>query len=186
MMTDTSAPSAPTSRRATIFARIGQSLCLFIILTRGVFAVSLGSSRELMGNYIRGLEPNLPPLISMHTWIGFDLVLFFIDFGITAWVMMALFGLFGALGRGEIMGDGLERRLLHLCLAAAVGTFFAFVARSLYTLVAVLTGVPGPHGWGIALTQDNLLKALATILVWLFVMIVRELRRVDAENKSFI
>lgn len=176
---------AIVSRRAMLLARIGQSLCLLGVVLRGLFAVRLGSSQELMGHYIRGLEPNLPSLISIPTWIGFDLVLA-LDFGVSAWVMLEMFGLFGALGRGEMMGNGVERRMLRLCYAALMGTLLSFFARSLYSLAAMLTGVAGPHGWGIALTQDNLLKALTTIFLFLFVLIVRELRRVDAENKSFV
>jgi hypothetical protein len=145
----------------------------------------MGSNRELMGSYIRGLEPNLPPLISTHSWIGFDLVLA-LDLSVSAWVLLEMFGLLGVLGRGKMMGEGIERRLLRLCTAALIGTLLCFFARSLYSLVAALTDVPGPHRWGIAITQDNLLKALATIFLFLFVMIVRELRRVDAENKSFV
>jgi hypothetical protein len=49
-----------------------------------------------------------------------------------------------------------------------------------------MTDVPPPHRWGIDLSQDVLYKVVGTIFLFLFVMIVRELRRVDAENKSFV
>lgn len=174
-----------TSRRAVMLARMAQAICLAGLVSRALFAIPLGFNRVALGNYIRGLEPNLPILISIETWIGFGVVLA-LDLFISSAVFFAMFGLFGALGRGETMSEGIERRLLRLGIAALLGTFLSIFARTLYSLAAALTRVPPPHRWGIELSQDVLFKALATILIFLFVMILHELRRVDAENKSFI
>ena len=174
-----------TSRRAVLLARIAQSICLLGVASRALFAIPLGFNRVAMGDYIRWLAPNLPIPISIETWIGFGVVLA-LDLFISAWVFLEMFGLFGALGRGETMTSGLERRLLRLSLAAFLGTLLTLFAGTLYSLVAVMTDVPAPHRWWFNLQQDTLLKAAGTILLFLFVMIVRELRRVDAENKSFV
>lgn len=174
-----------TSRRAVRLAGIAQAICLAGVASRALFAISVGFNRVTMGHYIRGLEPNLPALISNETWIAFGVVLA-TDLFMSTWVFLTMFGLFGALGRGEMMSEGFERRLLNLCLAALLGTLLSIVARALYSLAAVLTEVPPPHRWGIDVSQDVLYKAVATIFLFLFVLIVRELRRVDAENKSFV
>lgn len=174
-----------TSRRAMQLARLAQAICLFGMASRLLFAYRVGSSRVAMGHYIRGLEPNLPALISDETWIAFGAVLA-MDLFMTVWVFLIMFGLFGALGRGEMKSDGFERRLLRLSLAAFFGVFLSIFARTLYSLAAYLTDVPPPHRWGINLSQDILYKAVATIFLFLVVMIVRELRRVDTENKSFV
>lgn len=185
MPDEISRTSPRTSQRAIVLARIAQAICLAGMASRALFAIPLGFNRVALGNYIRGLEPNLPALISIETWIGFGVVLA-LDLFISAAVFFAMFGLFGALGRGETMSEGIERRLLRLGFAALLGTLLSIFARTLYSLAAALTGVSPPHRWGVELSQDSLLKALATILLFLFVMIVREIRRVDAENKSFI
>jgi len=174
-----------TSRRAVRLARVAQAICLAGVASRVLFVISVGSNRVTMGRYIRGLEPNLPALISNETWMAFGVVLA-MDLSMSAWVFLTMFGLFGALGRGEMMSEGFERRLLRLCLAAFLGTLLSIVARALYSLAAYVTDVPPPHRWGIDLSQDVLYKAVATTFMFLFVMIVRELRRVDAENKSFV
>jgi hypothetical protein len=174
-----------TSPRAVFLARLAQALCLTGVLWKLVFATQIGADRLAMGHYIRGIEPNLPALISIETWIAFACVLA-LDLMLSAWVFLEMFGVFGALGRGETMTDGLEKRLLRLSLAALLGTLLSMFARNLYSFAAALTGVAPPHGWGIELSQDIFLKALATILLFLFVLIVRELRRVDADNKSFV
>lgn len=174
-----------TSGRAVQLARLAQVICLVGVASRVLFVYSLGSNRVAMGHYIRGLEPNLPALISNETWIAFGVVLA-MDLFMSAWVFLIMFGLFGALGRGEMKSDRFERRLLRLNLAAFLGLLLSMFARALYSLAAFLTGVPPPHRWGIDLSQDVLYKAVATIFLFLFVMIVRELRRVDAENKSFV
>jgi hypothetical protein len=174
-----------TSPRAVVLARIAQAICLLGVASRGLFAIPLGFDRAAMRNYIRWLAPNLPEPISIETWISFGVVLS-MDLFLSAWVFLEMFGLFGALGRGETMTSGLERRLLRLSLAAFLGTLFTVFAGTLYSLAAVLTNVPAPHRWWFNLQQDTFLKAVATIFLFLFVMIVRELRRVDAENKSFV
>ncbi len=174
-----------TSRRAVQLARLAQAICLAGVGSRVLFVYSWGSSRVAMGTYIRGLVPNLPAQISNETWIAFGVVLA-LDLIMSAWVFMIMFGLFGALGRGEMKTDGFERRLLTLNLAAFLGLLLSIFARTLYSLAAFLTDTPPPHGWGIDLSQDVLYKAVATIFLFVFVMIVRELRRVDAENKSFV
>ncbi len=174
-----------TSRRAVQLARLAQAICLAGVASRVVFVYAWGSTRAAMGNYIRGLEPNLPALISNETWIAFGVVLA-MDLFMSAWVFLIMFGLFGALGRGEMKSDGFERRLLRLNLAAFLGLLLSIFGRTLYSFAAALTGVPAPHRWGIDLSQDVLYKAVGTIFLFLFVMIVRELRRVDAENKTFI
>jgi hypothetical protein len=155
------------------------------VTSRLLFVYSIGSNRVTMGHYIRGLEPNLPALISNETWIAFGVVLT-VDLLMSSWVFLIMFGLFGALGRGEMKSDGFERRLLRLNLAAFLGLLLSIFGRTLYSLAAYLTDVPPPHRWGIDLSQDVLYKAVATIMLFIFVMIVRELRQVDAENKSFI
>ncbi len=174
-----------TSPRAVYLARLAQAICLAGVVSRVVFVYSWGSSRASMGNYIRGLEPNLPALISNETWFAFGVVLA-MDLFMSAWVFLIMFGLFGALGRGEMKSDGFERRLLRLNFAAFLGLLLSIFGRTLYSLAAFLTDVPPPHRWGIDLSQDVLYKAVATVFLFLFVMIVRELRRVDAENKSFV
>jgi hypothetical protein len=185
MMTEALARSESISRRATLLARLAQTICLAGVVSRAMFAIPLGLNRAAMGHYISFLAPNLPAPISMETWISFGLVLS-LDLSMTAWVFLELFGLFGALGRGDTMSSGLERRLLRLSLAAFLGTLLSIFAGTLYSTAAALTGVPAPHRWGIDLSQDILYKAVGTILLFLTVMIVRELRRVDAENKSFV
>jgi hypothetical protein len=183
---DPVAASGPTlSKRAVLLARFAQAICLAGVASRVMFAVPLGSSRVSMGHYIRGLEPNLPMMISNETWMAFNVVLA-MDLGMTARVFLTLFGLFGALGRGEMMTDGFERRLDRLCLAAVLGTLLSVFARALYSLAAFLTNVPPPHRWGIDLSQDVLYKAVATTFMFIFVMIVREYRQVDTENKGFL
>jgi hypothetical protein len=174
-----------TSHRAMRLARIAQVICLAGVASRLMFVISIGFDRMTMGRYIRGLVPNLPASISNETWAAFGLVLA-MDLSMSAWVFLTMFGLFGALGRGEMMSTGFERRLLRLCLAAFLGTLLSIVARALYVFAALLTEVPPPFRWGIDLSQDVLYKVVATIFLFLFVMIVRELRRVDAENKSFV
>jgi hypothetical protein len=174
-----------TSRRAVRLARVAQAICLAGVASRLMFVISVGSDRVRMGHYIRGLEPNLPALISNETWVAFGVVLA-MDLAMSTWVFLTMFGLFGALGRGEMTSDGFERRLLKLCLAAFLGTLLSIVARALYSFAAFMTDVPPPHRWGIDLSQDVLYKVVGTIFLFLFVMIVRELRRVDAENKSFV
>jgi hypothetical protein len=174
-----------TSPRAVLLARIAQAICLAGVVSRALFAIPLGFNRAAMGDYIRWLAPNLPELISVQTWIGFGLVLS-LDLFLSAWVFLEMFGLFGALGRGETMTTGLERRLLRLGLAAFLGTLLTIFAAPLYSLAALLTNVPAPHRLWFNLQQDTFLKAAGTIFLLLFVLIVRELRRVDAENKSFV
>jgi hypothetical protein len=174
-----------TSPRAVLLARIAQAICLVGVASRALFAIPLGFNRAAMGDYVRWLTPNQPELISIETWIGFGVVLS-LDLFMSAWVFLEMFGLFGALGRGETMTTGLERRLLRLSLAAFLGTLLTIFAATLYSLAAVLTNVPPPQRWWFNLQQDTLLKAVGTIFLFLFVMIVRELRRVDAENKSFV
>jgi hypothetical protein len=174
-----------TSRRAVQLARLAQAICLAGVASRVVFVYSWGSSRVAMGNYIRGLEPNLPVLISNETWIAFGVVLA-MDLFMSAWAFLTMFGLFGALGRGEMKSASFERRLLKFNLVAFLGLMLSIFGRTLYSLAAVLTDVPPPHRWGVDLSQNVLYKAVATIFLFLFVMIVRELRRVDAENKSFV
>jgi hypothetical protein len=173
-----------TSRRAVRLARIAQAVCLAGVVSRLMFVMSV-SDRISMGRYIRGLVPNLPALISDETWVAFGVVLA-MDLAMSTWVFLTMFGLFGALGRAEMMSAAFERRLLRLCLAASLGTLLSMVARALYVLAAFVTDVPPPHRWGIDLSQDVLYKVVATIFLCLFVLIVRELRRVDAENKSFV
>lgn len=173
------------SPRAVLLARIAQAICLTGVASRAMFAIPLGFDRVAMGNYNRWLAPNLPGLISIETWVVFGIVLS-LDLLLSAWVFLEMFGLFGALGRGETMTTGLERRLLRLGLAAFLGTLFTIFAAPLYSLAAVLTDVPGPHKLWFNLRQDTLLKAIGTIFLFLFVLIVREVRRVDAENKSFV
>jgi hypothetical protein len=174
-----------TSPRAVLLARIAQAICLAGVVSRALFAIPLGFNRVAMGNYIRWLSPNLPELISIQTWVAFGLVLS-LDLFLSAWVFLEMFGLFGALGRGETMTTGLERRLLRLGLAAFLGTLLTIFAAPLYSLAAMLTDVPAPHRLWFNLQQDTLFKAVGTIFLLLFVLIVRELRRVDAENKSFV
>lgn len=174
-----------TSRRAVHLARLAQVICLAGVASRVVFVYSWGSTRVAMGNYIRGIEPNLPALISNETWIAFGFILA-IDLLVSAWVFLIMFGLFGALGRGEMKSDGFERRLLHFNLAAFIGLLLSIFGRTLYSLAAFLTDTPSPHGWGVDLSQNVLYKAVATIFLFIFVLIVRELRRVDAENKTFL
>jgi hypothetical protein len=185
-MPDPIAAVGPTvSKRAVRLARVAQTICLAGVASRVLFVIPLGFSRVAMGHYIRGLEPNLPMLISNETWVAFGVVLA-MDLGMSAWVFLTLFGLFGALGRGEMMSDEFARRLDRLCLAAFLGTLLSIVARALYSLAAFLTNVPPPHRWGIDLSQDILYKAVATIFMFIFVMIVREYRQVDTENKGFL
>lgn len=174
-----------TSPRSLLLVRIAQAICLAGAALRTVFAIPLGFDRAAMGNYNRWLAPNLPGLISIETWIGFGIVLS-LDLFLSVWVFLEMFGLFGALGRGESMTTGLERRLVRLGLAAFLGTLFTIFAAPLYSLAAMLTKVPAPYKWWFNLQQDTLLKAIGTIFLFLFVMIVRELRRVDAENKTFL
>lgn len=174
-----------TSPRAVLLARIAQAICLSGAAARAAFAIPLGFDRAAMSDYNRWLAPNLPELIGIETWIGFGAVLL-LDLFLSVWVFLEMFGLFGALGRGETMTTGLERRLLRLGLAAFLGTLFTIFAGPLYALVAVLTDVPAPHKWWFNLQQDTFLKAIGTIFLFLFVLIVREVRRVDAENKSFV
>lgn len=174
-----------TSPRSLLLVRIAQAICLVGAASRTVFAIPLGFDRAAMGNYNRWLAPNLPEPISIETWMGFGIVLS-IDLMLSAWVFLEMFGLFGALGRGETMTTGLERRLLRLSLAALLGTLFTVFAAPLYVLAAMLTDVPTPYKWWLNLQQDTFLKAIGTIFLFLFVMIVRELRRVDAENKTFL
>lgn len=174
-----------TSRHAVRLARLAQLICLVGAGSRVVFAYSVGSSRVAMGAYIRGLAPNLPATISDQTWLAFGVVLA-MDLFLSVWVFLIMFGLFGALGRGDMKSEGFERRLLALNFAAILGLLLSIFGRTLYSLAAYLTDVPPPHGWGIDLSQNVLYKAVATISLFLFVMIVRELRRVDAENKSFV
>jgi hypothetical protein len=164
-----------TSPRAVLLARIAQAICLSGAAARAAFAIPLGFDRSA----------NLPELIGIETWIGFGAVLL-LDLFLSVWVFLEMFGLFGALGRGETMTTGLERRLLRLGLAAFLGTLFTIFAGPLYALVAELTDVPAPHKWWFNLQQDTFLKAIGTIFLFLFVLIVREVRRVDAENKSFV
>ena len=173
------------SKRAVRLARFAQAICLAGVGSRVLFVYSVGSSRAAMGHYIRGLEPNLPALISNETWMAFGVVLA-MDLGMSILVFLTLFGLFGALGRGEMMSDGFARRLNMLCLAAFLGTLLSIVARALYSLAAFLTDVPPPHRWGIDLSQDVLYKAVATTFLFIFVQIVREYRQVDTENKGFL
>jgi len=174
-----------TSHRAVQLSRLAQAICLAGVASRIMFVYSVGSSRIAMGNYIRGLVPNLPALISDETWIAFGVVLA-MDLMMSAWVFLIMFGLFGALGRGEMKTDGFERRLVRFNLAAFLGLLLSIFARMLYSLGAFLTGAPPPYGWGIDLSQNVLYKTVATIFLFIFVLIVRELRRVDAENRSFI
>lgn len=174
-----------TSPRAVLLTRIAQAICVAGVASRALFAIPLGFNRAAMGDYNRWLVPNLPELISIETWIGFGLVLS-ADLFLSAWVFLEMFGLFGALGRGETMSTGLERRLLRLGLAAFLGTLFTIFAAPLYALTAMLTDVPAPYKWWLNFQQDTFFKAIGTIFLFLFVMIVRELRRVDAENKSFV
>jgi hypothetical protein len=174
-----------TSPRAILLSRIAQAICLAGVALRALFAIPLGFNRAAMGDYIRWLAPNLPELISIETWIAFGVVLS-LDLFLSAWVFLEMFGLFGALGRGETMTTGLERRLLRLSLAAFLGTLLTIFASPLYSIAAILTNVPPPHRWWFNLQQDTFFKAAGTIFLFLFVMIVRELRRVDAENKSFV
>jgi hypothetical protein len=174
-----------TSPRAVTLARIAQSICLAGVALRALFAIPLGFSRTAMGDYIRWLAPNIPHQISTVTWTAFGVVLA-MDLLLSTWVFLEMFGLFGALSRGETMSSGLERRLLRLSLAAFLGTLFTIFAAPLYSIAAILTNVPAPYRWWFNFQQDTLFKAVGTIFLFLFVMIVRELRRVDAENKSFI
>jgi hypothetical protein len=85
-----------------------------------------------------------------------------------------------------VKSDSFARRLDRFCLVAFLGLLLSIFGRTLYSLAAFLTDVPPPHLWGVDLSQNVLYKAVATIFLLLMVMIVRELRRVDAENKSFI
>jgi hypothetical protein len=174
-----------TSRRAVVLSRIAQTICLVGVASRMVFVFSWGSTRVAMGNYIRNLEPSLPALISNETWIAFGMILA-MDLFMSAWAFLTMFGLFGALGRGEVKSDSFARRLDRFCLVAFLGLLLSIFGRTLYSLAAFLTDVPPPHLWGVDLSQNVLYKAVATIFLFLMVMIVRELRRVDAENKSFI
>ncbi|MCO4093035.1 MAG: hypothetical protein HEQ34_13965 [Sphingorhabdus sp.] len=174
-----------TSQRAVRLARIAQFICLAGVASRLMFVISIGSDRIMMGHYIRGLVPSLPASISNETWAAFGVVLA-MDLSMSIWVFLTMFGLFGALGRGEMTSAGFERRLLRLCLAAFLGTLLSIVARALYVFAAFLTDVAPPYRWGIDLSQDVLYKVVGTIFLCLFVLIVRELRRVDTENKSFV
>jgi hypothetical protein len=174
-----------TSRRAMQLARLAQAICLAGVASRLAFVFEQGSSREAMRHYISRLEPNMPALISNETWIGFGIVLA-LDLFVSAWAFLELFGLFGAIVRGETMTEGLETRVIRLGLASFLGTLLAIFGRTLYSLVAFMTDVPPPHHWGVDLSQTVLFKMLWTIMLFLFVMILRELRRVDAENKSFV
>lgn len=173
------------SKRAMRLARFAQAICLAGVGSRMLFVYSVGAKRVAMGHYIRGLEPNLPFLISNETWIAFGVVLA-LDLAMSTWVFLTLFGLFGALGRGEMMSDGFARRLDRLCLAAFCGTFLSIVARALYSLAAFLTDVPPPHRWSIDLSQDVLFKVVTTTFLFIFVYIVREYRQLYAENKGFL
>ncbi len=174
-----------TSPRAMLLTLTAQAICLAGVAARALFAIPLGFNRAAMGDYNRWLAPNLPELISIETWIGFGVVLL-ADLLLSVWVFLEMFGLFGALGRGETMSTGLERRLLRLGYAALLGTLFTIFAAPLYALTAMLTDVPAPFKWWLNLQQDTFLKAIGTIFLFLFVLIVREVRRVDAENKSFV
>jgi hypothetical protein len=174
-----------TSRRAVQLARAAQAICIAGVVSRVLFVFEQGSNRQAMRYYISELEPNMPALISNETWIGFGIVLA-LDLFISAWAFLEMFGLFGALVRGETMSEGMERRVIRLSIAAFLGALLAIFGRTLYSLVAFLTNVSPPHHWGIDLSQTVLFKALWAIMLFLFVMILRDLRRVDAENKSFV
>ncbi len=174
-----------TGRRAVQLARFAQAICLAGVASRVLFVFENGSTREAMRHYISGLAPNMPALISNETFIGFGTVLA-LDLFISAWAFLELFGLFGALVRGETMTEGMERRVVRLGIASSLGALLAIFGRTLYSLVAFLTNVPPPHHWGVDLSQTVLFKTLWAIMLFLFVMILRELRRVDAENKSFV
>jgi hypothetical protein len=174
-----------TSRRAVQLARLAQAICLAGVASRLLFVFENGASREAMRHYISRLEPNMPLLISNETWIGFGIVLA-LDLFISAWAFLELFGLFGALVRGETMSEGMERRVIRLGIASSLGALLAIFGRTLYSLVAFMTDVPPPHHWGVDLSQTVLFKILWAIMLFLFVMILRELRRVDAENRSFV
>lgn len=174
-----------TSPRAMLLARLAQLICLAGVVSRVVFVYSWGSTRAAMGDYIRGLQPSLPPLISNETWIAFGFILM-IDLAMSAWVFLIMFGLFGALGRGEMKTDGFERRLVQLNLAAFLGLLLSIFGRTLYSFASYMTHTPPPYGWGVDLSQNVLYKALGSIFLFLFLLILREHRRIDAENKSFI
>jgi hypothetical protein len=174
-----------TSGRAVLLARFAQAICLAGVASRIWFVFENGSSREAMRHYISGLAPNMPALISNETWIGFGFVLA-LDLLVSAWAFLELFGLFGALVRGETMTRGMETRVIRLGIASTLGALLAMFGRTLYSLVAFLTDVPPPHHWGPDLSQTVLFKMLWAIMLFLFVMILRELRQVDAENKSFV
>jgi hypothetical protein len=174
-----------TSRRAVQLARVAQAICLVGVASRVMFVFENGSSREAMRYYISRLAPAMPVPISNETWVGFGIVLA-LDLFISAWAFLELFGLFGALVRGETMTEGMERRVIRLGVASSLGALLAIFGRTLYSLVAFLTDVPPPHSWGVDLSQTVLFKMLWAIMLFLFVMILRELRRVDAENKSFV
>jgi hypothetical protein len=174
-----------TSRRAMLLARLAQAICLAGVASRVLFVFENGSSRQAMRHYISRLEPNMPLLISNETWIGFSIVLA-LDLFISAWAFLELFGLFGALVRGETMSEGMERRVIRLGIASSLGALLAMIGSTLYSLVAFLTDVPPPHHWRGDLSQTVLFKILWAIMLFLFVMILRELRRVDAENRSFV
>ena len=64
-----------TSRRAVRLARISQAICLAGVASRLMFVISVGFDRVTMSQYIRGLTPNLPALISNETWAAFGVVL---------------------------------------------------------------------------------------------------------------
>jgi hypothetical protein len=174
-----------TSNRAAQLARVAQAICLAGVAARVLFVFENGSSRETMRHYISRLAPNMPVLISNETWIGFGGVLA-LDLVISAWAFLELFGLFGALVRGETMTEGMEKRVVRLGIAASLGALLAIFGGTLYSLVAFVTDVPPPYQWGVDLSQTVLFKMLWAIMLFLFVMILRELRRVDAENKSFV
>jgi hypothetical protein len=174
-----------SSRRAVQLARVAQAICLAGVASRVLFVFENGSSREAMRHYISGLAPNMPALISNETWVGYGIVLA-LDLIISAWAFLELFGLFGALVRGETMTEGMEKRVIRLGIASSLGALLAIFGRTLYSLVAFLSDVPPPHNWGVDLSQTVLFKMLWAIMLFLFVMILRELRRVDAENKSFV
>lgn len=174
-----------TSRRAVQLARLAQAICLAGVASRVLFVFENGSNRLAMRQYISRLETNLPALISNETWIGFGVILA-LDLFVSAWAFLELFGLTGALARGETMTEGMERRVIRLGIASLLGALLAIFGPTLYSLVAFLTDVPPPHLWEIELSQTVLFKMLWTIMLFLFVAILRELRRVDAENKSFV
>lgn len=123
--------------------------------------------------------------LDTQAWLFSGLVLL-ATFAVVSWCLAELACLFRTIRKGDIFGEGLERSLQRLGIAALISAFGAIVQRLSIAWILQPFLPDGRPRLVITLSSDDVIFSLIAIFLFLFSVIVREARRTDAENRGFV